>query len=396
MPKKFLAGLIFLGLILSLFSLANPVLALEKPDENELYIFYSQTCPHCKDARNLLKLLNKDYPEFTVHELDIAQNVDLLKSYYQLYDVPEGVYGMVPVFFLNDEFLLGFSDGIKQKLTEKIITDCQELRQQQAPICEADQDKKINFPIIGQIDLSKLGPLALSIILGTLDGFNACAMVALGFLLTVLIATGTRKRVFWVGGTFIFVSGLVYFFFIAAWFNIVSVFWNYKNIVNLIIGLIVIASAIFLLKDYANGIICKICKVDPKGDSFWTRTERKLFAKFNQILSEKRSLIAMVIGVALVAIGINTVELSCSFALPMLFTGLLKNFNLPTTTYYLNLIVYVIFYMLDDFIIFLIAVITLKQVEESSKYLKAIKLISGILLLILGIVMIIKPEILIF
>ncbi len=133
---------------------------------------------------------------------------------------------------------------------------------------------------------------------------------------------------------FYFISGLVYFSFIATWFNIVSLFWNYKDIVNIVIGIIVIISAIFLLKDYANGIICKLCKIDPNSSNFLTRLERKLFAKLSHILSEKRSLIMMIIGVAVVAVGINTIELSCSFALPMIFTGILKNLGLSSTSYY--------------------------------------------------------------
>ena len=47
-------------------------------------------------------------------------------------------------------------------------------------------EKEIKVPILGKINLSNLSPLFLSILLGALDGFNACAMVALGFLLAVL------------------------------------------------------------------------------------------------------------------------------------------------------------------------------------------------------------------
>ena len=52
--------------------------------------------------------------------------------------------------------------------------------------------------------------------------------------------------------------------------------------------------------------------------------------------------------------------------------------------------------MIDDFIIFIIAVITMKITKISDKYLKAVKLISGVLLLVLGLLMLFKPELLTF
>ena len=393
MLKKIILSLSFFVLLLGL--VAPTALAVERPAETELLFFYSETCSHCKDAKAFLDEIIELHPEFEVTRYEMSKNEDKVSDLYREYDVPKGMYGMVPLFFMDNKFLLGFSSGVEKELAEKVITNCSELHEQGEPICDPDKDKKTELPILGSINLEKFGPLTLSVLLGTLDGFNACAMVALGFLLTILIATGTRKRIFWVGGTFIFISGLVYFFFIATWFNLVSLFWAYKDIVNIVISLVVIISAIFLLKDYANGIICKICRIDPAGDNIFTRTEKKLFAKIGQVINEKSSLLVMLVGVTIVAVGINTIELSCSFALPMVFTGMLKNMNLSPASYYTHLLVYVIFYMIDDFIIFMIAVVTLKKVENSERYLKAIKLISGVLLLALGIIMLVKPSLLV-
>ena len=52
--------------------------------------------------------------------------------------------------------------------------------------------------------------------------------------------------------------------------------------------------------------------------------------------------------------------------------------------------------MLDDIIVFMIAVITLKVTGISNKYQKYSHLIGGILMLIIGILMIVKPEWLMF
>jgi len=60
------------------------------------------------------------------------------------------------------------------------------------------------------------------------------------------------------------------------------------------------------------------------------------------------------------------------------------------------LLVYIFFYMLDDLLIFLVAVVTLRITKVSDKYLKFVKLASGVVLLLLGLIMLFRPEILTF
>ena len=95
-----------------------------------------------------------------------------------------------------------------------------------------------------------------------------------------------------------------------------------------------------------------------------------------------------------IAAGINSIELICSFGLPVAFTKILTSYNLSSVSYYFYLLIYDIFYMLDDFIIFLIAVFTFNLAQESERYIRVAKFISGILLIILGIIIIFFPDVL--
>ena len=56
--------------------------------------------------------------------------------------------------------------------------------------------------------------------MGLLDGFNPCAMWVLLLLLSLLVRLHDRKRMALVAGTFVLVSGTVYYAFMAAWLNI--------------------------------------------------------------------------------------------------------------------------------------------------------------------------------
>ncbi|UZE93218.1 MAG: hypothetical protein ACKKMV_01900 [Candidatus Nealsonbacteria bacterium] len=361
----------------------------------EINFFFSYTCLNCASKKIFLEELANKYSEIELKEYGIfeKENVDLLKEMYQVYEVAREVQGYVPITFIGERYFLGFSQEIGNDIENYVLGLIEEISQ---PPHEPPSDEhKISLPIFGEISLSKFSPLALSIVLGALDGFNACAMVALGFLLTVLISTGIRERVFLIGGTFILVSGIVYFLFISAWLNLFLVLSHIKFITNLVGGIIAIF-ALFLLKDYFHGIICKLCEVGSVKEGVFVRFERKLFEKMETISKRETSLSITILGTAIVAAGVNMVELCCSFGFPLVFTKILTGFNLPTLSYYFYLLIYILFYMIDDFIIFIIAVLTLRITQASQKYLKAIKLISGILLLLLGLVIMFRPEVLMF
>jgi len=399
-------------LLLGIFFILNSVsLAQEKI---ELNLFYSPTCPHCASEKIFLKELEKKYPQIEVKKFNIFENQasEILEEFYQKYKVPQEFQGLVPITFIGDRYFLGFSkrigkdieDYIKELIQKNALEDAQKQNQNQsqnqkptssAPTSTFQTSTSVNLPFLGKIDLLKLSPLLLSIVLGTLDGFNACAMTALGFLLAVLVSTGIRKRVFLIGGTFIFVSGIVYFLFISAWLNLFLCLTHLKFI-TILVGVIILIFAFFILRDYYKGILCRICEVSLKKENLFAKFERKLFQKMEKISKKETSLLFTLIGVSTVAAGVNIIELCCSLGFPLAFTKILSSLSLSTFSYYFYLLVYIIFYMLDDFLIFLFAVFTLKITQFSQKYLRFIKLLSGILLLLLGLLIIFYPQALMF
>ena len=383
--------LIFATFVL-FFALAGANFSLAQ-DKVNIKSFFSPICPHCAEAESFLKGLEEKYSniEFENYDTFQKQNVELLKQNYEDYDVPVGEQGLVPVAFIGERYFLGFDEAIGANIENYIL----ELLEKNLEPGPQKQEQKITLPFIGEISLANLSPITLAITLGALDGFNACAMIALGFLLTVLISTGIRKRVFLIGGTFILVSGIVYFLVISAWLNLFLVLEQIKYI-TLLVGVIIIIFSVFLIKDYFHGIVCKLCEVDSKKDNIFIRFEKKMFAKMQEISQTKTSLPLMLLGVVLVAVGINMVELVCSFGFPLVFTKMLTTYKLSTTSYYFYLLIYILFYMIDDLIIFTLAIWTLRITQVSEKYLKAIKLISGIVLLILGLIILFKPEFLMF
>jgi len=386
--------------VLILFSSFTAVFAQEEgiSGENKIQInfFYSNICPHCATEEIFLEKLKNDYPQVEVNNWGVweKENADLLEVFYNNYNVPRQNRGFVPATFIDERYFLGYETD--KNSGAEIENYIREILSLEKTGDETDENARIiNIPFFGEINVGGFSPLALAVVLGTLDGFNACAMVALGFLLAVLVSTKARQRVFLIGGVFIAVSGLVYFLFISAWFNLFLFLTNVK-LITFLVALAVIFFAVYLLKDYFAGVVCKLCEIDPQKQSIFTKMEKKLFLWMQKILTREMSLPLTLLGVAVVAAGVNMVELSCSLGFPLIFTKILASWHLSTFSYYLYLLVYIIFYMIDDFIIFMIAVLTMRVTQASDKYLNLIKLVSGILLLILGALMLLNPEILVF
>jgi hypothetical protein len=228
--------------------------------------------------------------------------------------------------------------------------------------------ESLTLPILGTIQTANLSLPVLSVVLGFVDGFNPCAMWTLLFLISLLLGMKDRKRMWILGTTFIITSAFVYFLFLTAWLNFFLilgfVFW-----VRIVIGLVALGVGIYNLRDY---------HLNKEGITH----ERKFILAFG--------------GIILLAFAVNLVELVCSAGLPAIYTQILSISNLSPGQHYSYILIYIFFFMIDDLVVFAIAMITLHAVGVQSKYARLSRLIGGILMLIIGALLLFKPEILMF
>ncbi len=245
-----------------------------------------------------------------------------------------------------------------------------------------DSDE-VEVPVFGRISVSKIGLPAFTFLIGLIDGFNPCAMWVLVFLLSVLVSLKERKKILLVAGTFVVVSGLAYFVFIAAWFNVFQLI-GFLRPVQIGLGILAIVVGLVNVKDFFafhKGLTLSIPESAKPG----------IYRRVRSIVSANHLYTALVAAVVL-AIVVNVVELLCTAGLPALYTGVLTMQNLPTWVNYAYLGLYICAYMLDDTILVVIVVATLsnRRLQESEG--KWLKLLSGSVILLLGIVMIFRPN----
>ena len=98
----------------------------------------------------------------------------------------------------------------------------------------------------------------------------------------------------------------------------------------------------------------------------------------------------------LLAISLNIVELACSAGLPTIFIEILSLNNLSNFEYALYMTLYILMFMIDDIVIFIIAMTTLKITGISNKYTKYSHLVGGIIMIIIAILMAFKTDWLMF
>jgi len=377
-----MAKKIILPILLSilLFTGFNPVLA--QSDKVQIDFFYSAICPHCAKEEEFLKIFEDKYPEIEINRYEVfynSANQKILKDFYSKYNVPEKEQGYVPITFTSNEYFVGFNDQVAKGL-EECVEKC--LGQ------NIVVSQKIKIPLLGEVDVSRTSLLLLTAVLGTLDGFNPCAMWVLVVLISLLLTLKSRKRILLVGGVFILAEGLLYYLFMAAWLNAFLAL-SFITAIRIIIGIFGIVFGIMRIRDFITWKpgVCKVTE--------GTKTEGKIMDRIKNLM-KPATVPATVLGVIALAFGVNLVEFFCSAGFPVMYTKILTAQGIGVLQYYLYLLLYLFFYMIDDFIVFGVAFFTLSHFNFSDKYNKYSTLIAGLLILILGALLIFKPQILMF
>ena len=189
----------------------------------KLYVFRSETCPHCARAEPFIRDLAERQAWLDVDSREVTRSAANLELFGLLAArTGEAIRG-VPAFFVCGEMIVGFDNaaGIGREVEDRAV-DCHArlVEGASSPSAEAPPGARIDIPLLGTLDAAALSLPVLTLVLGGLDAFNPCAFFVLLFLLSLLVHARSRVRMALVGGIFVVFSGLLYFVFMAAWLNL--------------------------------------------------------------------------------------------------------------------------------------------------------------------------------
>ncbi len=361
--------------------------------EVSLHFFYSQTCSYCAEAERFLPglLLRRPWLKLESYEVDSSpENRQLFADFAAALD--EEILG-VPAFFVCGQMIIGFDDTIRGLLAE-VADYCHELLLQDLPVTETPSQEapgqeapgqEVAVPLLGNLDATALSLPVLTLVLGGIDAFNPCAFFVLLFLLSLLVHAHSRRRMLLVGGVFVLCSGLLYFLFMAAWLNLFLVLEGLRA-VTLVAGLVACGLAALNIKDFflaGHGPSLAI----PEGH------KPGLFARMRGLLAAD-SLAAVLTGTVVLALAANTYELLCSTGFPLVYTRALTLNELSTAGYYLYLALYNLVYVLPLLVIVALFTATLGSRRLSAREGRVLKLLSGLMMLGLGVVLVAAPQLL--
>lgn len=374
-------------------------LGLTSEPAPDLEVFVRTGCPHCEAAKEFLEQLRRAHPDLRILFYDIAIDRDALARLHRLaQDQALPVVG-VPAFYLNGELIVGYQDD--QTTGARLLamldrppgkpavepfaacrpaqSECQAKGQGTA---EADS---IMLPWVGRVSVAELGLPLFTLAIGLLDGFNPCAMWVLLFLLSLLVTLRDRVAMVLISGTFVLVSGLIYFAFMAAWLNLFLLI-GLSHAVQFILGALAIGIGLVNVKDFfafRRGFSLSIPDSAKPG----------LYARIRRIVQAEHRTGALV-GVIVLAGLVNLVELLCTAGFPALYTQVLSTYHLPAWHYYAYLGLYNLAYIADDALMVTLAVVTLGRRKLEEREGRWLKLISGGVMIALGLLLIVKPSLL--
>jgi cytochrome c biogenesis protein CcdA/glutaredoxin len=250
---------------------------------------------------------------------------------------------------------------------------------------EAREERTVRLPLVGEIGTASVALPAMTALIAFVDGFNPCSLWVLTFLLGIVIYTGSRRKIAIVGFTFLAVTTAAYGVFMLGLFTTLHLL-SYMGWVTTAVAAVALAFALINIKDYfwfRQGISLTISDRHKPG----------IYARVRGLMHPGRSLPALVAGTAVLALGITLVELPCTAGFPMVWSGIVAARDVSLGYFAALFTLYLSIYLLDELIVFGIAVITLRRSRLEEKHGRALKLVGGMVMLSLAVTLLLAPQV---
>jgi thiol-disulfide isomerase/thioredoxin len=361
-----------------------------------LYYYSAENCPHCKEYGPLIHQLADRFPEIELVEKDIWLDRSAFEEMMELVATHGDFPVATPTLFLGNKIWIGIDHekllNIETQLKECIASDCPDAMgrlhqggKAKTAAPQTPEDTMVSIPLLGNLDAREVSLPLVAVTLGLLDSINPCAFFVLLFLLSLMIHAHSRMRMLTVGVVFVTFSGLIYFLFMAAWLNLFLATGGLR-IATLLAGLVALLIGGINTKDYFlfhKGISLSIPEKVKPG----------LYQRVRDLV-RSANYFSLLCGTALLAIAANSYELLCTAGFPMVFTRLLTLQQLPTWQYYTYLGLYNVIYVIPLLIIVIVFAVTLGAHQLSERQGRCLKLISGVMMLDMGLVLVFFPTLL--
>lgn len=382
---------LLLSLTLAFFFILSfsTALSVDSINNEELHFFWTDGCPFCEQQKVFLEEINPKYPDLIIYDYLITEvdNIPILKRLVAEHPGSERYLGVVPLTFIDGHFFVGFNEDIASRIKRVISADKKSENRVEyinnndilGTDYQDESEATLSIPIIGEINPDEWSLALLAMTIGTVDGFNVCSLGALVLILSLVLGLKSRKLTLILGGTFILITVTVYGLLVFMWHKVFLIFAPYLNFMEAIIGTAAFLGGLYFMSQFfkfiKRGAVCESQK-----NTIIQRATKRIQKSFE----ENRSILSILGGVILFAITVTIVEFPCTAVFPVIFTGILAEAGIPLSVAIGYILIYLLFYTLDEVAIFLIAVFTRKIWITSGKFMPVVSLIGAAILFFLS------------
>ncbi len=361
-------------------------------DRPTIVLFHGDGCPHCAAEREFLAELVGTHPEITVaeHEVwyDEAGRDLLLATAEELGFDPVGV----PVTVVGDRVWIGFDDATADQIRSAALsatsTETGGAGILAPPTTDTTPARSVAVPLLGDVDVADSSLLGATVVIGFVDGVNPCSLWVLSLLLAMVLNRGSRGRVLVVGGTFLVVTALMYGLYMIALYGAANVLAGITLAGTLWLRVIVaVVAGTFGVLQLKDGLGITV------GPSLSIAPERRpaLYARMRSIASPDRALAATLAGTVALAVAVSLLETPCTAGLPLLWTTMLAEQGVGWWAAAGLFAVYLAVFLLDELVVFVVAVVTLRSTRMQERHGRLLKLVAGSVLITLAVTMLVAP-----
>ena len=382
--KKIIKFVLFLLLIIPTSTLAlskdyndyvGKYYNIKNDEKVNIYLFYSKICTHCQKEEKYFETLKEKYQDkiniYTYEVTENKTNNEIMKSLKK--ELKENSQG-VPFTIIGSKTFLGYDESLNERIENTIESYLDE---------NTKTDNTYTIPILGKIEAKNASIILIAIILGFIDGFNPCAMWILLLLINMCISIKDKKKMLIVCLTFIITSGIIYFLSMLGIGFILDL--TTISYIRNIIAILAIILGIYNLYTYLKTRKQTGCHVVKK------EKRKTIITKINNILNNKNTLL-MFGGTIILATSVSLVEMACSLGFPTIFLELLSINNIHSFLKVTYLLIYILFYLIDDIVVLFLSIKAFETKGISTKYNKYVHLIGGLIMILMGVLLIFKPE----
>jgi hypothetical protein len=365
----------------------------------DVYLFWAEGCPHCSNEIDFIRQWTGKEPQVRIKYLEVTRtpaNRKVFAAVIRHFGIQRPG---VPLTVVGEHFFEGYhNEATTGAEIKKAVGGCLQFscRDVVLPLLTVEEEalpqprnrvsevpKVLNLPVVGEMSLAHVSLPVLTIMLAAIDGFNPCAMWTLVFLISLLVGLRDRFRMWVLGSIFIGASAAVYYLFMAAWLNVL-LFLGMLFGIRLLVGFLALGGGGYYLHEYFVNpeAICKVTAPSAR---------RRVMEQLRSLAGE-RSFVLAASGIVLLAFVVNLVELICSAGIPAVYTQVLVLSNLSSWEYHAYLSLYILVFMLDDLFVFFVAMKTLQVTGLTGAYVRHAHAIGGAVLIIIGLMLLFKPE----